>query len=105
MAGDPFGDKTKAGRQRLVQQLDRMVERGQVTKEEADRMRSAGNPDEFDAAVIGVRLRHAGARLDEAVVTGQMTRQEADENLEKLRQGEHPRALRSHLRKLMPRSR
>jgi hypothetical protein len=56
--GDPRSDRTTAGQQRLVSQLDRMVERGQVTAEGAEA------------------------------------------NLKKLRQGEHPKRLRSHLRKL-----
>jgi hypothetical protein len=105
MKGDPFGDRTRAGRQRVVSQLDRMVERGQLTGDEADRIRAAGDPVEFDAAVIAVRLRHAGARMEAAIESGQMSREEADDNLDKLRRGEHPKALRSHLRKLVPRTR
>jgi hypothetical protein len=104
MTGDPFGDQTPAGRQRLVQQLDRMVDKGQVTATEAERIRSANDPTEFDTAVIDVRLRHAGDRMSAAVHSGQMTQQEADDNLERLRRGEHPKGLRSHLRKLVPRS-
>ena len=104
MTGDPLGDGTPAARARLVKQLDRMIERGQVTAEEAARIREADNDHDFDAAVLVVRLRHAGARIGAAVERGQMTAEEAENNLEKLRRGEHPRALRSHLRKLAQRS-
>jgi hypothetical protein len=105
MQSDPLSNRTPAGRQRLVQQLDRMVARRQVTPEEAQQLRAANDPASFDAAVVAIRLRHAGARLTAAVESGQMTQEEADDNLHRLRQGEHPRALRSHLRKLVPKDR
>lgn len=102
---DPLGGQTPAGRARLVEQLDRMTEKGQVTAEEAGRIRSAADADAFDAAVLAVRVRHARARLDGAVERGDMSPQEADENLAALERGEHPKGLRSHLRRLEHRQR
>jgi hypothetical protein len=49
--------------------------------------------------VVGIRTRHARARLDAAVEAGRMKQAEADANLEQLQKGEHPRELRGHLRK------
>ena len=83
---------------RILQQLDKMVASGQMTSEEADRLRKTQGTPEFEAAMLDVRLRHAGERLDSAVSEGQMSRQEADEQLERLRRGEHPKGLRARLR-------
>jgi hypothetical protein len=97
-----FGDGFK-DRKRLLERLDHMVETGQVTGEEADRLRAAGTDDEFNAAVVAIRSRHAEARLNAAVAAGVMTQAESDANLERIRQGEHPRAIRAHLARLAPR--
>ncbi len=92
-------------RERVLADLDKMVAAGRVTETEAARLRAAAGPDQFDEAVRSIRVRHAGARLDAAVEGGQMTRAEADDNLERLKKGEHPRSLRTHLSKLHRRSR
>lgn len=89
-------------RKRLLQQLDRKVGSGRVTEQEAGRLRAAGGPGEFDQAVRDIRVRHAGARLDAAVADGSMSLAEADDLLERLRNGEHPRSLRAHLHGLRP---
>jgi hypothetical protein len=92
-------------REKLLEGLDRMVESGQVTETEAARLRTAADPDEFENAVRGIRVRHAGAKMDAAVEGGNMTQEEANANLARLEAGEHPRSLRAHLRKLPPRDR
>jgi hypothetical protein len=84
--------------ERILQQLDKMVASGQVTPEEAERMREAQGKPEFEAAVLDVRLRHAGERLHSAVDAGQMSQREADDQLDRLRKGEHPKGLRARLR-------
>ena len=84
--------------ERIIQQLDKMVVSGQVTPEEAERLRKAQGKPEFEAAVLDVRLRHAGERIHSAVSAGQMSQQEADDQLDRLRKGEHPRGLRARLR-------
>ena len=84
--------------ERILRQLDKMVASGQITPEEAERMRVAQGKPEFEAAVLDVRLRHAGERLESAVSAGQMSQQEADDQLERLRKGEHPKGLRARLR-------
>ena len=84
--------------ERILQQLDKMVASGQMTPEEAERLREAQGKPEFEAAVLDVRQRHAGERLDSAVRAGQMSQQEADDQLERLRKGEHPKGLRARLR-------
>jgi hypothetical protein len=82
----------------ILKQLDKMVASGQVTTEEAERLREAQGKPEFEAAVLDVRLRHAGERLHSAVSAGQMGQEEADDQLERLRTGEHPKGLRARLR-------
>jgi polyhydroxyalkanoate synthesis regulator phasin len=89
-------------RERLVERLDQMVESGQVTDQEAERLRAAGEPGEFDHAVVDMRVRHAASRLSPAVQDGSLTQEEADGFLERLRTGEHPRSLRAQLRSLRP---
>jgi hypothetical protein len=96
----PFGAE---GRARLIKQLDKMVESGRVTETEAARLRAAGDSDEFDDAARDIRVRHAGAHLTAAVEGGDMTQEEANAHLESLKDGEHPRSLRAHLRKLRAR--
>ncbi|MFN2568645.1 MAG: hypothetical protein ABR564_03465 [Candidatus Dormibacteria bacterium] len=91
--------------ERILARLDKMVASGRVTEAEAAGLRTAVQPEEFEAAVGSIRLRHAAARLDAAVEDGQMTRQEADGYRDGLAKGEHPRALRTHLTKLRRRSR
>jgi len=58
-------------RERLLEQLGRMVETGRVTETEAARLRAATDSDEFDDAARDIRVRHAGAHLDAAVEGGQ----------------------------------
>jgi len=94
-----------AGRKRLIESLDRMVKAGRVTEQEAAQLRGAVEPDEFDSAVRKIRVRHAGPRLAAAVESGKMTAEEANDLLARLEKGEHPKGLRAHLRRLVPRAR
>jgi hypothetical protein len=87
-------------RKRLLERLDHMVEAGQVTAEEAGRLRSATIDAEFDAATVAIRTRHASASMSAAVEAGDMTQVEADTNLARVRNGEHPRGLRAHVARL-----
>jgi hypothetical protein len=87
-------------RKRLLERLDHMVEAGQVTAEEAGRLRSAMTDAEFDAATVAIRTRHASASMSAAVEAGDMTQVEADTNLARVRNGEHPRGLRAHVARL-----
>ena len=100
---DLFDSQTPNNRKRLIERLDHMVASGQVTADEAGRLRAANGATEIDAVITDIRLGHAQRSLDAAVEAGQMTRSEADHNLERLRNGEHPRGLRAHLRKIAPR--
>jgi CHASE3 domain sensor protein len=87
-------------RKRLLERLDHMVESGQVTAEEAGRLRSATTDAEFEAATVAIRTRHASASMSAAVEAGDMTQVEADTNLARVRNGEHPRGLRAHVARL-----
>ncbi len=84
---------------RIIRQLDKMVAAGRVTREEAPRLREAEGTADFDAAIAGIRARHAGAHLAGAVRSGDMSQEEADAYLERLYQGEHPKGLRARLAK------
>ena len=83
---------------RIIKQLDKMVQTGRMTEDEAQRIRDAGGTPEFEEAVLNVRVRHASEQLDAAVADGEMTRAEADGQLQRLRDGEHPKGLRARLR-------
>ena len=88
---------TSRQRESILRSLDKMVKKGQMTEAEATSLRDASDPQEFDAAVRDVRLRHAGKRFEGAVADGSMTHEEADDILVCIRKGEHCRSLRSHL--------
>lgn len=83
-------------RAKIVASLDKMVKKGRMTEGEAARLR-ATSETEFDAALRVLRLRHAEKQFDEAIADGHMTQKEADDILARIKRGEHPRSLRSHL--------
>jgi hypothetical protein len=85
--------------ERLLEQLDSMVESGRITHDEAARLRATEGTPEFDAVVGAIRARHAGAHMESAIAEGDMSREEADGYLDRLRGGEHPEGLRARLRK------
>jgi hypothetical protein len=87
-------------RDRLLLRLDRMVRSGRLTESEAERLKTAAEPSEFNNAVRDIRLRHAGIRLDTAVADGSLTRADADRLLDRLMDGEHGDVLRAQLRTL-----
>jgi chloramphenicol 3-O-phosphotransferase len=99
---DDFAPSVPKSRKRLLARLDHIVRSGQVTAEETTELRAATNDQEYEAAVIRIRARHARARFDAAVEAGQMTPAEASANMERIQKGEHPRGLRAHLRKIAP---
>lgn len=102
MDADAVNDMEWGRRHRLYGALDRMVASGRVTETEAQRLRAAAEPTEFNKAVRDIRIRHAGLKLDAAVADGTLTRAEADGFLDRLGRGEHGRFLRSHLGTLRP---
>lgn len=79
-----------------------MIERGRLNEGEAERVRSAGDPEELSEVVGEVRLRHVTERLAEAVEAGRFTRSEADTLLGRMRNGDDPRSL-EHLRRALRR--
>ncbi|MEO7118918.1 MAG: hypothetical protein ABIZ34_08100 [Candidatus Limnocylindrales bacterium] len=87
-------------RDRLVGRLDRMVDAGRLTAEEADRIRAAGQQKEFNDVVRDIRVRHAAASLDSEVADGSLTRDAADDLLERVRNENHSPSLRARLRDL-----
>jgi hypothetical protein len=90
-------------RARLIESLDRMVDSGRVTEDEAARLRSAeGDTQAFDAVAREIRVRHATPKLVAAVDGGTMTQAEADTALDQLRAGEHSRSLRARLHGVLP---
>jgi polyhydroxyalkanoate synthesis regulator phasin len=92
-------------RARLVKRLDKLVEAGRVTPEEAARLRAATDSSEFDDTVLEIRLRHARVIVDEAVADGRVSQAEADVLLERLRNREDPSFLRGLRRRVPARDR
>jgi len=101
MTEEPNDPMTPRQRENILRGLDKMVKKGQMTRDEADRLREAADPEEFEVAVRAVRARHAFKRLNGAVKDGTMTKEEADHVIERIKNGEHSRTLRSHLRQLV----
>lgn len=81
-----------AHREGLLERLDKLVEAGRITEEEAERLRAA-EPGERDDLIREIRLNHAKAKLDPAVEDGRLTQDEADDILGRLANGERPRFL------------
>ncbi len=90
-------------RERIITQVDKMVASGRITEAEAERLRATEGTADFDAAIAGIRARHASAQMESAVGAGEMSQEEADRYLDRLRSGEHPEGLRARLRKHRPR--
>lgn len=84
---------------KVPRHLGRLVESGRLTPQEADRLREA-DEDEIDEVVVGIRARHATARLEAAVAAGDITTEDADRLVERLRAGEHSPELRAQLNRL-----
>jgi hypothetical protein len=89
--------------ERIIGQIDKMVASGRITEEEAVRLRATEGTAEFDAAIADIRVRHAGAHMEGAISAREMSQEEADGYLERLREGEHPKGLRSRLAQHRPR--
>ena len=78
--------------ERLLERLDKMVEAGRITNEQAERLRAA-QPGERDDTVQEIRLNHIRAKLVGAVEEGRLTQSEADDILGRVAEGEQPRFL------------
>ncbi len=83
--------------ERIVSQIDKMVASGRITEQEAVRLRATEGTADFDAAVAGIRARHAAVHMEGAIGAGQMSQEEAASYLDRLRNGEHPKGLRAQL--------
>jgi hypothetical protein len=77
---------------RFESRLDKMVQAGRVSEEEAARLRAA-DPATRGEMIRQIQLRHAGARLEEEVRAGRATSGDADDILARLAKGESPRIL------------
>lgn len=73
-----------------------MVERGRLSEQDAERLRSAG--DSGEDVALQIRLEHAKTALAAAVDDGRMAQEEAESVLTRLAAGEHPRGLRRQLK-------
>jgi len=93
----PEIDEDWSKRDRLLEHLESMVASGRVTEPEAARLREARDPAAFGAVLRDIRVRHAEARFEDAVVDGRVDRGEADAVLDRMRRGEHTRSLRGYL--------
>ena len=87
---------------RVLNQIDRMLASGRITKDEAASLRSPEGTEAFDQAVGVIQARHATGHLEAAVDAGDMTREEADDYVEQLQRGDHPKGLRACLSKHRP---
>ena len=85
--------KTPANHDRVERRLDKMVEAGRVTADDAERVRTAESPDERDAAVTAIRAQHVRARIDEAVAEGRLSEQDAAGLCQQLDAGQDPQQI------------
>lgn len=78
----------------LVQRLDKMVRAGRLTEEDAERLRAAAKSGDLKDAAREIQLKHARARVVDAVEDGRLTQEEGHAFLDRLEKGEDPRFLR-----------
>ncbi len=75
-----------------------MLAAGRITPEEAASVRLAEDDRARESALGAIRLRHARERVQVAVVSGEMSEGDAAAFLERVANGEEPKALRALLR-------
>src|SRR5262245_11888406 len=80
-------------RDRVLHRVEKMLEAGRVTENEAARVREAAESQDLDEAVREISIRHATERVDEAVEDGGLTPEEAASIRTRLEAGEDPRNL------------
>lgn len=85
---------------RVPRRLDRLVSSGRLTAEEADRLRVGADGEVDEEVLVGIRARHAAAKLDAGVAAGEIDREEADAIRVRLLSGEHSAELRARLNRL-----
>ena len=92
-------DGTRAGHPRqtsvrqIFERIDTMLAAGRICQEDAARLRSAAASGGLDEALQEIRLRHAKARVAEALSSGLLTPEGARAALERLDDGEDPRTV------------
>ena len=95
-------DPPSSAKEPTAQQLDHLRATGKVTDEEAGALQSP-DPSTREAAMRGIRGRHAAARLASAVADGAVTEEEAAELQRQVASGGHSRALRVRINSLVRR--
>lgn len=85
------------GGARLIGRLDKMVQTGRLTEEDAQRLRAAANSGQLDDAVREIQLKHARERVNTAVENGRLGQEEARAIFDRLAKGEDPHFLRGLL--------
>jgi hypothetical protein len=83
---------------RIIERLDAMVASGRLTVQEATRLRATAGTPEFDETMATIRARHAQVHTDAAVAAGTMSAEDAASSLARVRDGDHSRQLRRHIR-------
>ena len=78
--------------------LDKMLAAGRITPEEAASVSLAEDDRARESALSAIRLRHARERVQVAIDSDQMSESDAAAFLERVANGEEPKALRALLR-------
>jgi hypothetical protein len=99
-----MSEDSSAPKKLTPQQLAHLKTNGHLTPEEVLALES-GDPDQGDAAMRGMRARHASDRLEAAVNAGTISEQEAADLIQQVRHGGHSRQLRARINKLARRDR
>ena len=85
------------GAGRWQTRLDKMLAAGRITAAEAASVRLADDEGAREAALGAIRLSHARERVQVAVDSDQMSENDAAAFLERVANGEEPKALRALL--------
>jgi polyhydroxyalkanoate synthesis regulator phasin len=97
MTHRPDNHTWRNGGARLIGRLDKMVQAGRLTEEDAERLRAAANSGQLDDAIREIQLKHARERVNTALENGRLGQEEARAIFDRLAKGEDPRFLRGLL--------
>lgn len=88
-------DTTHGTRLPKPARLAQMQRHGFLTESEAEAIRHETDPDRLNQLIRTVRVRHAQTRLEPGLAGGTISSQDTEPLLERLKQGEHTRQLRT----------
>jgi aconitase B len=90
---DALDDPRRTSTHQLLRRVDKMLEAGRISEDDAARLWAAAESGGLDEAIAEVRRKHVEARVLGAVESHRLSSEEATAILGRLEDGEDPRRL------------